>query len=381
VSLVWLTAFTGARPPSLRACAGLGSLVALTFLARLDTVLLFLIVLAAVVVRQLRGGESSWPRAGPRVAALLAPLVVAVALYVAVNFAFFGHAVPVSAAVKRAWSDYVASNEARRLGGWVTAKAHNLLWPLRHLASPWVFALVVGSAGAASLAAVRRGRLGAAGRLLDALAVVIVFSVVQLVVYALAYHGTLSYAPWYYVAQPFLTALIVAGLVEGAADAAGRRWLATIAALCTAGLVCWRAAERATHEGPGGPLDPLYAAARWTRENVPPGARVGAWNAGTLAYLAERDVVNLDGLVNSWDYFLSGRHDLCRYFDEQGITYLVDAFEWRDGRPVAALVALPVESTYARCGQRFETVASFPVPRVPWRLEALRLQPPTPPEQ
>jgi hypothetical protein len=43
----------------------------------------------------------------------------------------------------------------------------------------------------------------------------------------------------------------------------------------------------------------------WIRENLPdsPDTRVAAWDAGAIGYYAERPVVNLDGLVNSREYY------------------------------------------------------------------------------
>ncbi len=54
------------------------------------------------------------------------------------------------------------------------------------------------------------------------------------------------------------------------------------------------------------------------------GATVGAWNAGVLAFYSERDVVNLDGLVNDdvVPYVLSDT--LADYVDARGIEYVVD---------------------------------------------------------
>lgn len=58
---------------------------------------------------------------------------------------------------------------------------------------------------------------------------------------------------------------------------------------------------------------------------LPAGSRVGAWNAGTLAFFAPRiNVVNLDGVVNNtaWPYIR--RRDLGSYMQRSGIDYLAD---------------------------------------------------------
>jgi len=65
-------------------------------------------------------------------------------------------------------------------------------------------------------------------------------------------------------------------------------------------------------------------AARWLAAHAPPGARVGAWNAGLLGYFSERTVVNLDGVVNgdAWRAARAGR--LADYAQERRLDLVVD---------------------------------------------------------
>jgi hypothetical protein len=107
---------------------------------------------------------------------------------------------------------------------------------------------------------------------------------------------------------------------------------------------------------------------------LPADAVIGAWNAGAIGYLSGRRVVNLDGLVNSWDYYQAGRYDLCAYWQEMGVVYLVDVFDHR-AAPPQAIAPEPTYPYYARCFDRLELVwsddkyvASW------WRLEAYRLK-------
>ena len=78
------------------------------------------------------------------------------------------------------------------------------------------------------------------------------------------------------------------------------------------------------------PREPLLAAALWVEENLPTDTRVGAWNAGILSHFSSARVVNLDGLVNSNEYRLSLRHDLCSYWRDEEIAYLADVFDRTD---------------------------------------------------
>ena len=97
--------------------------------------------------------------------------------------------------------------------------------------------------------------------------------------------------------------------------------------------------------------EPLKTAGLWIRTHLPPDAIIGSWNAGTIGYLSQRRVVNLDGLVNSRNFYRFEQHDLCRYWQRNNITYVVDAF---DGLNALALV--PTRSSYARCQDRLELV-------------------------
>jgi hypothetical protein len=72
-------------------------------------------------------------------------------------------------------------------------------------------------------------------------------------------------------------------------------------------------------------------AARNLAAHFPADAVFGAWWAGTIGYFSDRRVVNLDGVINSGDYFRSYlRTDrVDRYILEGPIAHLVDFF-WRD---------------------------------------------------
>lgn len=45
------------------------------------------------------------------------------------------------------------------------------------------------------------------------------------------------------------------------------------------------------------------AAGRWIDSHLPPDARIASWDAGTLGYFADRRIVNLDGVVNSQEWY------------------------------------------------------------------------------
>jgi hypothetical protein len=60
------------------------------------------------------------------------------------------------------------------------------------------------------------------------------------------------------------------------------------------------------------------------RAHVPPGEAVGAFNAGIVGYVAGRQVVNLDGVVNAGAWVALREARLGRYMAARRIRYLVD---------------------------------------------------------
>lgn len=69
----------------------------------------------------------------------------------------------------------------------------------------------------------------------------------------------------------------------------------------------------------------MLTAARWLGEHTDPSAKIGAFNAGIMAYWnPERTVINLDGVVNT-DAFAAIRHRrLWAYINQAQLTYVLD---------------------------------------------------------
>ena len=66
------------------------------------------------------------------------------------------------------------------------------------------------------------------------------------------------------------------------------------------------------------------AVAEWVRAHTPPDAILAAYSSGTLAYFAERRVVNLDGLANNDVLRVVQSRAMDRYLDRLGVTYVAD---------------------------------------------------------
>lgn len=375
--------------PRVSAHWGLGMLLGLTFLARLDNVLLAGLIGVGLAGREARAGVTR--EGARRILAFALPVVIVCVGYVAVNLWLCGHVLPVSAAVKREWSLYKLSQDPYYLeGGWWLAKAHHLLWPLLHLSERYPFYLSVGTLGVGALylagAVARQGSSWRAWFLrgLQPWWPFVVYGILQALAYGIAFHGEFSFigASAQYVAQPWATVVLAAAGADALASRAmghGERaspWpgrgalLALTLAWCSAPLLTLWSVERwSGRERAGLSLRPDYDSAAWANAHLPAEAVIGSWRTGAMALFSDRRVVDLSGLANSWEYFEVDRHDLCRYWDRSGITHLVDLFE--DGRP-------PVESyeaSYQPCLDRLERIWTDDRYRRHWRMEAYRIRP------
>jgi len=68
----------------------------------------------------------------------------------------------------------------------------------------------------------------------------------------------------------------------------------------------------------------MYRAATWIAENTEPGDRIGAFNAGLLAYYSGRTVINLDGVVNAEAVEALKDRRLMSLIEARRIKYLFD---------------------------------------------------------
>lgn len=92
-----------------------------------------------------------------------------------------------------------------------------------------------------------------------------------------------------------------------------------------------------------------YDAAQWIAENSPPDAIFAAWNTGQLSFFSNRTFINLDGVINSVDYYervLSGSTPLADYLSENHVTYVVDydTYGWTPDFPVVQTFPLHDEA-------------------------------------
>jgi hypothetical protein len=365
----------------------LGLLMSLTFLARIDTLALACLIGLFIAGRELRAGITG---AGlRRLIAFGAPVIAVVVGYIAVNVGLFGHPWPISGVVKRMWSLYLFANEQQsQPQHWAVSRLSQLFWPFHGSSTLFSLSVALGTYGvgglwlASALGGHERRWSQWFNQMLWPWSPLILFSLLHFGSYALVYHEVLSVARWYYVAQHVLTVLLIAGVAH---------WLITNCATIhhAARLGLWRRMLLLTvvvvwcgvslsigwsvkrwHDETLQQLrtNTLYTAAQWVNAHLPADAVIGSWNAGTISYVSGRRVVNLDGLVNSWDYYESERFDLCRYWQAASITYLVDMFDQKQGPSL-----VPIYPYYQQCSDRFELLWSDHAYFAPWRMTAYRL--------
>ncbi len=385
IAYIYLRYLTPDLPGPVSPYLALSLVASLTILARLDTIGLGLIL-----------GLTLWIRAAShgtlrlyRITAFALPIILTVTAYVVVNLVLFGTLVPVSGLVKEAWAQQLLQQDPSvQKYGWLGARVRNLFWTFDDLPNAFPLYMTVGTFGAAAwslLAALAPARSvwgTALRRTLHPLAPFIGYSLLNFLFYAITLYRNLSWAPWYYVIQPWLTALLAGFGLNMLWKWVAARWdmhfrlptrvgvtiflTALILSPLIAPITYLRFIESA--EKSGYRYNPLYEGAMWARVHLPPDAVIGAWNAGTIGFLSERRTVDLDGVVNSLDFFERERGDLCRYWRVQGITYLVDVFEGNE-----ALSVVSPYPAYAQCAGQLQPVWSDARNFVSWRLQVYRV--------
>jgi hypothetical protein len=345
--------------PRLRASALLGVLLGVTTLARLNAALLG-VALALVHLWDWRAE----PKRGARdigVVGVVALLVVAP--YLIFNIATTGHLLPLSGAAKAlgvkqtiaiegagslvSWPHavYVLA-QATRLRYFLCSRLADGLWPLgTRLAFPgdgapfWQLVLplllILAALGYGGRHAGPWRALAVHGRGLRPL---YLFAVMNLAVSLVLYPNDVWYAMsrWWLVELEIALAILVGVLLAGAA-ARWQTWLRrlppvlVLAALAAHGMfqVSWAGwyfwLQRELRYDWEPPTSPVADAATWISSHVAPDVRLGAWNAGLLAFLVPNPVENLDGLVNDAAFLdvLAGG-TLAAYIESRCIRYLVD---------------------------------------------------------
>jgi len=346
----WLALRNDAQAP-LRRWFWLGAWCALFFLARLE---------GAVAVPIL--AALAWPRLrhdARRALALLVPLALSAAVYLAWTRWTFGTWGPVSASVKAhlggaAWTKLSTGQQLTQLfyfpWGFEPHVQRLLRWVgVTSLAPPLAGTLVM----VALLAAVAWQRHRLLPRLREGgVAFVVATAVAMLIIDKVSVRLMVD---WY--RAPSLLALALLGGVVVAAHARLAR--AAVVALAIVGLA--RVPQPLWYLGSSAASPPEgLLAAEWLRPRLQAGAVAGSWNSGLIGYFAGGRVVNLDGVANDAAFLrevVSGR-DLDGYLERERVLFLVEGTN-AEGR-LAPLVRRYPRAVAEAVEGRYAQVAAFP---------------------
>lgn len=287
-----------------------GLLLALAFLGRTDAVIL----VGCVALWHL--GRSTRRDLVP----LLAPPAIVVAVYLAVNAAIFGSPLQISGVVKR----------VPLTGG--------------RLAAAMGFALVAGAAGVGCRRLTPAARFPRVTGFLHDTGWFAAFCLLLV-----GYYTVLQAAPYLWYFSPlalyalFLLLLVVADFVE--AVLAEGRGLVPVQAILGLPLVVALALQTRAFVDPQ--LRSLQEndrrAGEWISANLPRDTVLGSWDAGVVGYFTDQPVMNLDGVVNSFEYHdarEAGTAATTSFLRDRGLAYLVNHGQPVDGEdPVLRALA------------------------------------------
>ncbi|MFN7977229.1 MAG: hypothetical protein U0P30_03780 [Vicinamibacterales bacterium] len=375
--LVWWPLVSAPETATRSRVAWLGVCLTLNYWTRLDSAY-YSVLLAAVAAWQL--GRRPAPLVGRRaeIATLAAPIVAGAGGYALTCYLMAGTWTPISGIVKGLYASRYFAGQP-----WTTAWRERVEWWFQIQAQPLVDLvatplgvaawglrekLVACAAGLllAAWAAWRMWRRDPAGRPLAAVVgTLLVFGAghVALVIASVAHFSyvTRHYYGWTQVAWCLWFAYALSQLLDGLGERVRRPLVGAVAVAVVAAQVV-AIGPRFDPEALEGLRAGRWRAMAWVTEHLPPGAPIGAWNAGQVAYFLDRPVVNLDGLVNDIHYVdvLRGERTLQDYLQREGIHYLMDYNEVDLSMPYHA---------YWKRNERFRNV-------LPWRdLTVLHVEP------
>jgi hypothetical protein len=79
----------------------------------------------------------------------------------------------------------------------------------------------------------------------------------------------------------------------------------------------------------------------WIDENLPDDAVLASWDAGVVGYFSNRSIVNVDGVVNSHDYYEAmSAGQVGPFLDDDGVEWIVNHGSPTDGQDVEILDAI-----------------------------------------
>jgi len=312
----WLWVRISNRPPrTFWTWLGLGIFLGLVFWARLDGGLLAGWLVLALLLSDGPGAQKI-----KKIFSFGLGFVLLAAPYLFYNFAEFGHPVPVSGRIK---AFYMSHNPGYLLGIvtlFLAALAMTFVFHLRGRGNRSSFSKTLFS--------------------FTEFALSVVFYYLLSPVYALNL--------WYYLPVVLVCLLAFGRLFAILLESRSRAATMALGVYAAAG-VCAIAAGFFIYLYP--PANSVFKTqakvADWIKEHTPKDSLLAAWSSGAVAYFSERQTVNLDGLVNSPDYFfnyrIKGKRD--EFMRKMRVNYIVVYYNY-DAPPPIDKFSFPVKPVY-----------------------------------
>ncbi len=105
------------------------------------------------------------------------------------------------------------------------------------------------------------------------------------------------------------------------------------------------------------PVYPYYDIARWIETNTREEDKLGVFQCGTIGYLCDRSVINLDGKVNREAFFALESGRLAEYVKDEGIDVVIDHYKIMElflgispGAMEESCTRVALGSMYPTCG-------------------------------
>ncbi|KAA3643050.1 MAG: hypothetical protein DWQ07_21270 [Chloroflexi bacterium] len=338
-----------------REIAGLGLIAAFTIFTRLDNI--FLVFFAGLWL-WLRWFGDNWGQRLRMGFAFFLPVVVIMLGYLVWNQVAFGTPTPVSGQIKLWWGTLdgtVYGFPVKRLetfaGQFFTDDEDLGPW---HVATAGLYRTaenIVANQGGEVTVAARRNVLLALGGGIGLLAAAVTWlqckfvwravvgmgffsfflaTFAQITYYKAA--GSMAQQPWYWVSETVFLVLVLGLLLEALRRTVDRyipipraftcRAFNLFSILLVLGFFGYMLAGLRPNANP----DSHYYVHRpvWMEANTEPGARIAVTGAGNLGYFTEgRTIVNMDGLMNSYDYFLALQNGTgAEFLADLGVDYV-----------------------------------------------------------
>jgi uncharacterized membrane protein YobD (UPF0266 family) len=293
--------------------------ISLTFLAaaRIDSLPFSLAIVFVLFFRKV----------GRKALSAVAPLLVYLALYLIINIALFGYPLPVSGYIKSAFGHglfekFISSGDPEFFAhAWHNIAEFATLGGLLPLITVTLVPVVLAACGWV-LKDDRRA----------VFSISLFYAVGFFGYYAFMYSSLISLYTYYFIPLLYL-AVICTFLCVGEIENPWIHVLAVfIALLTTAAFSVVYLSSRLTLADftQSSETNPKYVAIGVINHELPSNALIGCWDAGEIGYRANKPVVNLDGLVNNYEYQEFLRTDgLASYLNRVGITYLINSDEER----------------------------------------------------